>query len=366
MSDFVRLSILHFVLARVLFYILTLILLVGCSVPVAAQEKVYPKRGDGISTLLKRHNREGIEYQRQFIELNKKRLGKRNTLLTGVAYTLPPLKNERSTKPKNNSTSKTTGKTTKKSKPDTAKPGYEPLFGSALAKYDIVSSELKGATFYVVSGHGGPDPGAIARFENHSLHEDEYAYDIALRLARNLMMRGAKVHIVIQDAVDGIRDGRLLSNSKRETCMGSRIPLNQTERLKQRADKINALYDASPKGYSRAIFLHIDSRSKHKKIDVFFYHSATAASKKLAKTMRDTFKEKYNRFQPNRGFDGTISERNLYVIRNTKPVGLYVELANIQNQSDLKRIIRKDNREALANWMCEGFIKDYNQWKKNN
>ena len=93
----------------------------------------------------------------------------------------------------------------------------------------------------------------VGRYE---LHEDEYAYDIALRLARNLMQEGAEVHIIIQDAKDGIRDDSYLSNSKRETCMGDAIPLNQVQRLQQRCDKINALYrkDRKNHSYCRAIF----------------------------------------------------------------------------------------------------------------
>ena len=85
--------------------------------------------------------------------------------------------------------------------------GREPLFGKALATYPITSHELAGATFYLVGGHGGPDPGAIGTYQGHKLHEDEYAYDIVLRLGRELMMRGAKVHFIIQDKHDGIRSG---------------------------------------------------------------------------------------------------------------------------------------------------------------
>lgn len=93
-----------------------------------------------------------------------------------------------------------------------------------------------------MSGHGGPDPGAIGIYQGRQLHEDEYAYDIILRLARELLSRGAKVHIIIQDKKDGIRDGHVLANSKRETCMGDPIPLNQVARLKQRCDWVNKLY----------------------------------------------------------------------------------------------------------------------------
>ena len=39
--------------------------------------------------------------------------------------------------------------------------GKEPLFGKAMASYPIVSNELSGACFYLVGGHGGPDPGLL-------------------------------------------------------------------------------------------------------------------------------------------------------------------------------------------------------------
>ena len=109
--------------------------------------------------------------------------------------------------------------------------GKEPLFGKGLATYIVASDKLAGATFYLVAGHGGPDPGAMGLYQGRPLYEDEYAYDIILRLARELMMRGAKVHIIIQDKKDGIREDRILAGSKRETCMGKAIPLKQTERL---------------------------------------------------------------------------------------------------------------------------------------
>lgn len=63
---------------------------------------------------------------------------------------------------------------------------YEPLFGKKYASYAVTSSSLKGATFYLVSGHGGPDPGCIGKYRGKELHEDEYAYDIILRLGREL------------------------------------------------------------------------------------------------------------------------------------------------------------------------------------
>lgn len=252
-----------------------------------------------------------------------------------------------------------------KSKPLTVRTINEPLFGKNLTSFKTVSNELKGATFYVVSGHGGPDPGAIGRIGRNELHEDEYAYDISLRLARNLMMRGAKVHIIIQDKKDGIRNDKFLRNSKTETCMGEKIPYSQLKRLQQRCTKINSLFKKDGSAYKRAIFIHVDSRSKKHQTDVFFYYKKNSSeSRHLARTMKDTFSGKYKRHQPGRGFTGTVDHRSLYVLNNTTPASVFVELGNIQNTYDQQRIILSDNRQALSNWLCEGFITDYKRYKK--
>lgn len=306
-----------------------------------SQEKAKPKNGDGITVFLQRYNRNTPALRKKFIELNKGKLGKNNTLILGVTYTLPPLENELSSKKRDKTQ------------------GTEPLFGKQYASYKIVSNKLEGASFYLVSGHGGPDPGAIGTMNGHQLHEDEYAYDIILRLARNLLMNGAKVHIIIQDAKDGIRNQLYLNNSKRETCMGKAIPIGQVARLKQRCDKINSLASADKSNYKRAIFIHVDSRGKQKRTDVFFYHSKNSLSKRLAKQMKSTFSHKYDTHQPGRGFRGTVGYRGLYVVEHTQIPLTFVELGNIQNSFDQQRLIHHNNRQALANWLCEGIIKDY-------
>ena len=244
----------------------------------------------------------------------------------------------------------------------------EPLFGEKLKKVEVKSDKLKGACFYLVSGHGGPDPGAVNRYNGHELHEDEYAYDVTLRLARRLMEEGAEVRIIIQDKNDGIRNATYLKNSKKETCMGTAIPLNHQARLRQRTNKINALYakDKNRFKYIRAIFIHVDSRSTGTNIDVHFYHAKNSKNgKRTATAIRDMFAAKYRKHNPKRGYNGTVSvhPKGLYVVNRTHPASVLIELANIRNNRDLKRIILEDNRQAMANWMSEAFIKDY-QGKK--
>lgn len=342
------------------FYILLLISFLLSLADVQAQQKATPKAGEGISTFLLRHNRAPKKYYDDFVELNKAKLGKGNVLKLGVTYTIPPVK--RSTAADKETPARK--QSSKASKIGTTL--HEPLFGKQLANVKVTSNQLAGACFYVVSGHGGPDPGAIGKIGKVELHEDEYAYDVALRLARNLMQEGAEVRIIIQDAKDGIRDDRYLSNSKRETCMGEAIPLNQVARLQQRCAKINELYrkDRQKYKYCRGIFLHVDSRSKSAQTDVFFYHAPKSVlGKKLAVTMKETFESKYDKHQPNRGFEGTVSSRNLYVLLKAAPTSVFVELGNIQNTFDQRRFVISSNRQALAKWMMEGFIADYKRTK---
>ena len=229
----------------------------GCVPTAHAQDRAKPKNGEGVSTFLQRFGYTSRAAQKEFLEINKGKLTRDGGLILGRSYRLP--------------TGKKSGKKARAGSRKTSV--VEPLFGPAYQNVSVRSHELEGACLYLVSGHGGPDPGAIGKVGNRELHEDEYAYDIILRLGRALMEKGAKVHIIIQDEKDGIRDDRYLSNSDRETCLGQTIPLDQIARLQQRCDAINRLTYKDKEKYKRAIFIHVDSRGHKDQVDVFFYHS---------------------------------------------------------------------------------------------
>lgn len=340
-------------------YILLLFILVSCAssyTQTGQTKEGTPRDGEAMQTFLKRNKIDNEEDYQKFLDLNKGKFGKNYSLLKGVTYKLPTPSDSKTITPQpKETTTNIVSESSNKNK----------LFGSKYEDYTIKSNKLKGATFFLSSGHGGPDPGAIGKVDGHEVHEDEYAYDITLRLAKALQEEGATVHMIIQDAKDGIRDDRYLDNSNRETCMGAAIPLNQVKRLKQRSEKINQLSRASKAKYKRAVFVHVDSRSHKQQLDVFFYYAKNSlGGKKLANTMRETFANHYDKHQPGRGFSGTVSQRSLYVLDNTTPVGIYAELGNIQNSFDQRRFLDPNNRQALANWMCRGFIQNYEDWKK--
>ena len=336
----------------------------------AQQDSAIPNQSEGIYAFLRRNNREGQGYYKEFLKLNQKKLAKNQSLKMGESYILPTLKGSAAVSNKSATVSnKSAGKpenvkqlSAGKSTPKKMVSVYEPLFGLEQSHVKVTSNLLSDACFYVVGEHGGPDPGAICLLNGHELHEDEYAYDVALRLSRQLMSLGATVRIIIQDAEDGIRSGRYLDNSKRETCIGDPIPLNQLDRLQQRCNKINTLYAIDRKNfnYCRAIFIHVDSRKPERQLDVFFYHhDASPKSIRLAETMNKTFESRYARYQPNRGFTGTLGPRDLFVLENSNPPGVLVELGNFHNNKDQQRIIMSLNRQTVALWFADGFVKDH-------
>lgn len=234
------------------------------------------------------------------------------------------------------------------------------LLGKKYEKVEVIDNKLKGELYYLISGHGGPDPGANCKKDGYLLCEDEYAYDIVLRLARNLISHGAQVYVIVKDPDDGIRDEKYLTHDHDEIAYDDKpIPLNQIKRLKQRTDLINKLYKLHEGKYTQKLIeIHIDSRSEDKKIDLFFYHfPGSEAGKKIAETMLETIKEKYNTHQKDRGYTGLVKERDLYSLREALPLCIYIEVGNITNEFDQRRILIPNNRQALANWLAEGLMK---------
>ncbi len=236
-----------------------------------------------------------------------------------------------------------------------------PLFGEKNQKIKIESDDLKNEVYYIVSGHGGVDPGAMCTDCPTKLCEDEYAYDVSLRLSRKLISHGATVHMVVQDKNDGIREGKNLKCDKDETINGKKISSrSQLYRLRRRAGAVNHQYMKHKKdGVKKqvAVMIHVDSNTKDKRMDAyFFHHKSSKSSKVLAESMRAKFEEKYNYYRKNRGYKGFVRDCNLFMINNTYPTSVLVELANIKNKSDQKRLTDPNNRELLAQWMYEGII----------
>lgn len=236
------------------------------------------------------------------------------------------------------------------------------IFGTKYEDVPLVSSTLGGKVFYLVGGHGGPDPGAMGVKNGKTICEDEYAYDVTLRLARLLLQHGATAYMVTRDDNDGIRDDTFLDCDSDERYWGSRttMPLKQIARLRHRSAVVNALYDKHRKQGVNDQFLvaiHIDSRSKAAQTDLFFYHyPGSKKGKHLAQSLHSSIANQYARHQPGREYKGTVSERNLHMLRETKSSNVFIELGNLNHPHDQKRILESENRQLIAEWLFQGLL----------
>lgn len=322
-------------------YLLLYILLFASSAAIAQQNYEWGivKNGEGFNSFLLRNHISPAKNLAKFKELNKGHFTKNGQLIAGKKYKLPL---------------------------QFAMHNF-PIFGSNEQNVKQIDNRMSGAVIHLVAGHGGPDPGAVGKINGHKITEDEYAYDIVLRMGKELISHGAKVHFIIQDPNDGIREAAYLKPDKDERCYPSQaIPRKHTSRLKQRAAAINILARKEAKTtYQRLLVIHLDSRSKKNRTDVYFYHhSASKKGKKLAYALQQKMKDKYARFQPNREYTGTVSTRRLYMLQTTTPPSVFIELGNLHNYRDQLRFTKASNRQALAEWLCEGIVESYQNEKK--
>lgn len=237
-----------------------------------------------------------------------------------------------------------------------------PIFGPKYAYTPLESTQLRGQVFYVVAGHGGPDPGAMGKRGAYTLCEDEYAYDVALRLCRLLVANGATAYMITRDPNDGIRDDSFLKCDYDEVLWGNIKMLRAHKpRLFQRSDIVNELYKKhEEQGVKdqKLVAIHIDSRNRGEQTDLFFYYfPGKDKDRKLALNLHHSMKRNYKRYQRNRVYHGTVTARDLHMLRETPATSVYVELGNIRNSFDQKRFVLKSNRDALAKWLFQGLVK---------
>ena len=335
----------------------SLLLVFGMSLSCFAQgslQTAIAEKGDGILSLLRKQGVDPYASYNDFIAMNADNLRDGIHLYAGRKYLIPPADLDTVTV--------VDAIQRKSSEIKNIKTRNIPILGKEHATVLMKSEKLAGTVYYLISGHGGPDPGAMAKYGGNTIAEDEYAYDITLRLARELISHGAMVYVIIRDENDGIRDERILKIDRDEVAyLNKAIPLNQVKRLKQRVDIVNKLYERHRGAYQRLIVTHIDSRSVGKNIDVFFYHHEKSKNgKKLAESIHRTFQKNYKKYQPNRVYSGTFEDRtSLYLVKKTRPAMTFIEVGNIRNKKDQRRILLHENRQALAKWISEGVLLDY-------
>ena len=76
---------------------------------------------------------------------------------------------------------------------------------------------------------------------------------------------------------------------------------------------------------------------------------------------RTDVEEKFGRLRATcpENIRGMMEVRGIGLCRFEPCPSVFVELGNIQNTFDQRRLVMDSNRQALAKWLMEGFLKDF-------
>jgi N-acetylmuramoyl-L-alanine amidase len=229
------------------------------------------------------------------------------------------------------------------------------------------SQPLKGWRIVLDPGHGGRDPGAIVSNVdgvNRSVHvvEDEYVYDIALRLYRKLRFSGAAVEMTVISPNHLIRNNEPATvtfvheqnevynddNANRKNSFSVRPALSN---ITQRVKIANRFF----KGGKRTLFvsLHADNSPNRPKGPLVIYLN----QKGKINTQSRAFAQVMQKALHHPGLSAQIAGRNLAVLRgNQAQAEILVEIRNVHDKGEAWALRFHDKRDPDAERIFSGIL----------
>ncbi len=227
---------------------------------------------------------------------------------------------------------------------------------------------LDGWKIVLDPGHGGMDPGAIVsnRAGNAPVYvvEDEYVYDIALRMYERLGSLGADVMLTVISPNHLIRENlqavRTFVHEQNEVYNDERINRRPSERVRpggrnltQRVRITNRFLKRARKGRSLFVSLHADNSPQRPKGPLAIYLSRKGKvdhrSRRFAQIVRKALE------QPN--LPAQLKGRNLGVLRNNRAhAEILVEIRNVHDMGEAWALRFHKNRQRDADRIVNGIL----------
>ena len=239
-------------------------------------------------------------------------------------------------------------------------------FNNAIETLPPLSSRLSGYKIVLDPGHGGLDPGAIVENRDglgNSVYvvEDEYCYDIALRVYKDLKRNGADVFLTIISPNHTIRQSPDASltfvNEKNEVWNDEKInrmnqseswPLGSTAGLNKRVELAEDFYRGTPKEKTLFLSIHADNQPSAGEGTIALYHPEAEGSQsaEMAGFMADYL-----------GMGSYSHKQELRVLHeNPAAAAVLVEIRNLAFPNNSWAIRNEKLRQVDADRIVKGLI----------
>ncbi len=285
----------------------------------STHNKVIAENGDGIFSVLRKSGMNPIKYYADFLTLNEKNIRNGSELMVGATYLLPDAPDSF----KNMGT-----------RIDVVKSEERPIFDSALGQMRLKDSTLNNSVYHLMYTK-----------ESRPSDYTEFTPDFMVRLANDLLVRGAKVYIyekeIVENTGEAEEDGIVLKKKE----FGAYV------------SAINKRYLRNNGKYQRLLL--VQEKSTDIKVSAVSVHhfDTSIDGKNLASNIRDIFKKNWKSIVINEEDTPPLhNEATIYFSNNVLPSVTTIDLNFDVSKKEGKV---KSIETNIAELITSGILKDY-------